>query len=91
MKRTLIILAALISMPLSAAAATGTILSNLYAQAYCEAMDMGMTMDDAATYAIEESYISSGNPPYVTVNGRRVQSDVLKAVNTAKKECPRHF
>ena len=89
MKRTLIILAALFAMPLSATA--GTILPNLYAQAYCEAMDMGMSEDDATAYAVEDAYISSGNPPYVTVNGQRVQTDVLKAVNTAKKECPRHF
>ena len=89
MKSIIIAGIAALALPLSVSA--GTILPNLYAQAYCEAMDMGMSEDDATAYAVEDAYISSGNPPYVTVNGQRVQTDVLKAVNTAKKECPRHF
>ena len=80
---------ALLALPLSASA--GTILPNIFAREYCDARDMGMNANDARTYAVNEAYISSGNPPYVTVNGQRVQSDVLRAIRTAQKRCPQYF
>ena len=80
---------AALALPLSVSA--GTILPNLYASNYCDGRDMGMTADDASSYAINEAYISTGNPPYVTINGQRVQVDVVKAVRTAQKQCPQYF
>ena len=86
-----IILAGVAALALPLSASAGTILPNLYASNYCEARDMGMTADDARTYAMRQAYISSGNPPYVTINGQRVQTDVVKAVRTAASRCPQYF
>ena len=52
---------------------------------------MGLSSEDASKYAVQEAYISTGNPPYVMHNGRRVQTDVLKAARTARELCPQHF
>ena len=86
-----IILAGITALVLPLSASAGTILPNLFAQNYCDGMDMGLSTDDATKYAVREAYISTGNPPYVMHNGRRVQTDVLKAIRTAQKQCPQHF
>ena len=89
MKSIIIAGIAALALPLSVSA--GTILPNLYAQNFCDAMDMGLSSKDAAKYAVQEAYISTGNPLYVMHNGRRVQTDVLKEVRTAQQQCPQHF
>ena len=86
-----IILAGIAALALPLSASAGTILPNLFAQNFCDGMEMGLTSEDATKYAVQEAYISTGNPPYVMHNGRRVQTDVLKAIRTAQQQCPQHF
>ena len=86
-----IIMAGIAALALPISVSAGTILPNLYAQNYCDGMDMGLSSEDATKYAVQEAYISTGNPPYVMHNGRRVQTDVLKAARTARERCPQHF
>ena len=86
-----IIIAGIASLVLPLSASAGTILPNLFARNFCDGMEMGLTSEDATKYAVQEAYISTGNPPYVMHNGRRVQTDVLKALRTAQERCPQHF
>lgn len=80
---------AALAFPLSVSA--GQILPNLYAQTYCDSRDMGMSAYDARTQAIDESYISSGNPSGVTINGVQTTTDVVYAVRKTMKLCPQYF
>ena len=89
MKSIIIAGIAALALPLSVSA--GTILPYLHAQNFCDGMDMGLSSEDATKYAVQEAYIATGNPPYVMHNGRRVQTDVLKALRTAQARCPQHF
>ena len=86
-----IILAGIAALALPLSVSAGTILPNLFASNFCDGMDMGLSSEDATKYAVQEAYISTGNPPYVMHNGRRVQTDVLKALRTAQARCPQHF
>ena len=77
----------LLPFPLQA----GQILPNLYAQVYCESMALGMTADQARIQAVAESYISSGNPRTVTIQGTTTTTDIVAAARTAMKQCPQYF
>ena len=81
--------AALLLLPLSVQA--GEILPNLYARVYCESRAMGMADDQARRQAVSESYISTGNPMTVTINGIETTTDVVAAARTVIKRCPQYF
>ena len=89
MKNILIGAVASLALPLSVSA--GQILPNLYASVFCDSMAMGMSADQARRQAVSESYISSGNPATVTVNGTRTTTDVVAAARTVIKRCPQYF
>ena len=89
MKNYLFGAAALLALPLSVQA--GEILPNLYARVFCESRAMGMTIDQARTQAVSESYISTGNPPSVTINGTKTTTDVVAAARTVVKRCPQYL
>jgi len=80
---------ALIALPLSVQA--GELLPNLYARTFCESRAMGMTIEQARRQAVSESYISSGNPMTVTINGTETTTDVVAAVRTTIKRCPQYL
>lgn len=84
MKRTLIALALLIGTP----AAASTILPNTYAAKFCELRAIGVSKDEAITAAIREATVSRDDWTYVTVNGKRYQSDVIFAATAVAKLCP---
>ena len=81
--------AALLLLPLSVQA--GEILPILYARVFCDSMAMGMTADQARRQAVDESYVSTGNPMTVTINGTETTTDVVAAARTAVKRCPQYF
>ena len=89
MKKYLFGAAALLLLPLSVQA--GEILPNLYARVYCESRAMGMTDEQARIQAVDESYITTGDPMTVTVNGTKTTTDVVAAVRTVVKRCPQYF
>ncbi len=89
MKNALFGAAALLALPLSLQA--GEILPNLYARVFCEARAMGMSIEQARIQAVDESYISSGNPMPVTFNGTRTTTDVVAAARTVVKRCPQYL
>ena len=80
---------AALAFPLSVSA--GQLLPNLYAQTYCDSRDMGMSADNARKQAVDESYISSGNPRKVTYNGVKTTTDVVAAIRKTMKLCPQYF
>ena len=73
--------------PISANA--GQILPNLYAQKFCEYRSLGISVDDSRTAAIDDAYISSGNPVMVNFQGKMVSSDVIQSVIDVSKLCPK--
>ena len=66
----------------------GEILPNLYAREYCSFRRMGVSKDEAMEAAVAQSYVSTGNPPRVTINGVQYDSDVVRAIRTASQVCP---
>ena len=89
MKKYIAGAAALLLLPLSLQA--GEILPNLYARVYCESRAMGMDDAQARRQAVSESYISTGNPMTVTINGTETTTDVVAAARTVVNRCPQYF
>tara|TARA_R110002012_G_scaffold211783_1_gene382721 strand:+ start:1414 stop:1686 length:273 start_codon:yes stop_codon:yes gene_type:complete len=90
MKNIFIGAAALITLPFSAVASE--LLPYTYARVYCASRAMGMSDDSAIRQAVSESYISSGNPATVWVNGTETTTDVVAAMRQARLLCPQyHF
>ncbi len=89
MKNYLFGAAALLALPLSVSA--GQILPNTYARVFCDSMAMGMTKEQARIQAVSESYISTGNPPTVTINNTVTTTDVVAASRTVVNRCPQYF
>lgn len=67
----------------------GEILPNLYAQKFCEYRALGISVDDARKAAIDDAYVSSGNPVMVNYNGRMISSDVIKSAIAVTNLCPK--
>ena len=66
----------------------GEILPNLFAEEYCSFRAMGVSEDEAMAAAVAEAYVSTGNPPKVTIDGVQYDSDVVRAIRTAEEVCP---
>ena len=66
------------------------LLPNLYAQEYCSFRQMGASVEDSMSAAVEASMIS-GEPVKVEINGRMVDADVIRANMAARERCPQYF
>lgn len=66
----------------------GEVLPNLYAQKFCEYRALGISADDARAAAMQDAYISSGNPVMVNYKGKMISSDVIKSAVAVVKMCP---
>ena len=66
------------------------ILPNLYAREYCNLRGLGVSEDDARRAAMSESVID-GEPITVTINGREVDYDVVKASQAVADRCPQYM
>ena len=66
------------------------ILPNLYAREYCSLRALGISDDDASRAAMSESTIQ-GEPVKVTLNGRQVDLDVIKASQAVADRCPQYM
>ena len=88
MKPFLLICSLFISVPASA----GQILPNLYAQEYCSLRAIGVSSSEAITAATEHAYVASlPNVTPVTIDGRQVDTDVLRAVRAVSDRCPQYI
>jgi len=88
MKSFLLICSLFISVPASA----GQILSNLYAQEYCSLRAIGVSSSEAITAATEHAYVASlPDVTSVTIDGRQIDTDVLRAVRAVSSLCPQYI
>lgn len=69
----------------------GEVLPYLYAKKFCEYRSLGISADDARAAAIQDAYVSSGNPVMVNYNGKMISSDVIKSAVAVVKMCPQYL
>ena len=88
MKPLLLIFSLFLSVPASA----GQILPNLYAQEYCSLRSIGVSRNEAITAATQHAYVGSlPEVPTVTINGRQIDVDVVRASRAVANRCPQHL
>ena len=88
MIKSIITIAALaVGMPAQAGL---VILPNLYAREYCNLRALGVSVEDSRRAAMSESTID-GEPVKVTLNGRQVDLDVIKASQAVADRCPQYL
>ena len=66
------------------------VLPNLYAREYCNLRELGVSDDDARRAAMSESVVE-GEPVQITLNGRQVDYDVVKAAQAVSDRCPQYL
>jgi len=66
------------------------ILPHLYAREYCSLRSMGVSSQEATRAAMRESVVS-GQSVKVTINGQRVDHDVVKAARAVADRCPQYL
>lgn len=69
-------------------AQASTILPHLYAKTFCDLRAMGVSKDDAMAAAIRAAVISGDDWTYITIGGKRYQSDTVMAIRKAFDLCP---
>ena len=88
MKASLLATLALVGSIVGVSATAGVILPNLYAREYCSFRNLGVSEDEAMTAAMDASYVDSGTAVQVTIDGRKVDADVVRALQAANSLCP---
>jgi len=83
-------LTALSAFALVAPAQAGVLLPHTYAAEFCSLRDMGVDRDGAIAAAARAAYVD-GDAIQVTVNGRKVDVDVLQARRAVSERCPQHM
>jgi hypothetical protein len=73
---------------LAAPAQASTILPNLYAKTFCELRQAGASKEDARSAAMQSAIISGDDWTWITIDGRRLKSDVVLAVQAVINRCP---
>ena len=87
MKASLLAALALVGSIAGVSATAGVLLPNLYAREYCSFRNLGVSEDESMTAAMDASYVE-GTAVQVTIDGRKVDADVVRALQAANTMCP---
>ena len=85
-----LLLSALAAFAFIAPAQAGVLLPHTYAYEFCSLRDMGVDRADALAAATRAAY-TDGDAVQVTVNGQKIDVDVLQAGRAVSELCPQHM